>query len=195
MTGCNRQATHVFCPNPHLIFSAGAAPIVRLSRYATAIATRNDAFENRHGSVLGRGAALPLGKSSRPRSGRRGDAGRVVGPAEAAVPPQPCEHLSARRRRRLGDGGFRLRQRGIDRGLDRAVRGPARACEDHPADRDPFASRPCRPRGMDRRALQLPAPYVAGRISAVGLSSEPRHRRTQARRSGCSSAVTAWTRT
>ena len=102
--------------------------------------------------------------------------GVLVGPAEAAVPAQPCEHLSARRRRRLGDGRFRIRQRGIDRGLDRAVRGSAPACENHPADRDPFASRPCRPRRLDRRALQLPAAHVAGRISAVGLSPEPRHR-------------------
>jgi hypothetical protein len=30
-------------------------------------ATPDDAFKNRHGSVLGRGAAIPLGKSSRPR--------------------------------------------------------------------------------------------------------------------------------
>src|SRR6266699_7340863 len=62
-------------------------------------ATRNDAFENRHDPILRRGPALPLGKSSRPRSGGRGDAGRIVGAAEAAVPAQPCEHLSARRRR------------------------------------------------------------------------------------------------
>ena len=161
---------------------------------------RKTATETMHsktdtGSVLGRGAAIPLGKSSRPRSGRRGDAGRVVGPAQAAVPPQPCEHLPARRRRRLDHGGFRLRQRGIDRGLDRAVRGPAGACQNHPADRDPFASRSCRPRRMDRRALQLSALYVAGRIPAVGLSPEPRHRRTHETRSGCSSGVTAWTRT
>src|SRR5258707_6112862 len=34
---------------------------------------------------------------------------------------------------------------------------------------------------MDRRALQLPAAYVAGGISAVGLPSEPRHRRAPKR--------------
>src|ERR1700737_3017533 len=90
-------------PKAASVFSAGAMLIVRLSPYQQ-FATRNDAFKNRHDSVLGRGAAVPLGKSSRPRPGRRGDAWRIVGPAQAAVPPQPCEHLSARRRRRLGDG-------------------------------------------------------------------------------------------
>ena len=59
--------------------------------------------------------------------------------------------------------------------------GPLGACEDHPADRDPFASRSCRPGGMDRRALRLPALHVAGGISAVGLSPEPRHRGTPQR--------------
>ena len=57
--------------------------------------------------------------------------------------------------------------------------GPLSACQDHPADRDAFASRPRRPRRLDRRALQLPALYVAGGISAVGLSPEPRHRGAQ----------------
>src|ERR1700729_3819200 len=74
------------------------------------VATGINGFENRTGSVLRRGAALPLGKSSRPRRGGRGDAGGAVGAAQAAVPAQPCEHLSARRRRRLDHGGFRFRQ-------------------------------------------------------------------------------------
>src|SRR5258708_18773387 len=52
------------------------------------IAIPDDAFKNRHGSVLGRGLALPLGKSSRPGSSRRGDARGSVGPAGAAVPAQ-----------------------------------------------------------------------------------------------------------
>ncbi len=107
--------------------------------------------------------------------------GVLVGPAEAAVPAQSREHLPAGRRRRLGDGRFRIRQRGNHRGLDHAVRGPAAACEDHAADRHPFASRSCRPCRLDRRALRLPAADVAGRISAIGLSPEPRHRRAEKR--------------
>ncbi len=58
----------VFCRNRNC-FSAGAAPIVRLSRYKI-IPTQNDAFKNRHGAVLGRGTAIPLGKPSRPESDR-----------------------------------------------------------------------------------------------------------------------------
>src|ERR1700751_3165453 len=57
--------------------------------------TTHDALKSRIHSVLGRGTWLSVRKSSGPRSGRRGDAGRVVGSPEAAVPAQPCEHLSA----------------------------------------------------------------------------------------------------
>gem|GEM_PF-403088 len=63
---CRPQSPHpLFCRNRNC-FSASAAPIVRLSRYKTS-AISSDAFENRHGSILGRGAAIPLGKSSRPQ--------------------------------------------------------------------------------------------------------------------------------
>src|SRR6202012_1044839 len=65
----------------HHIFSAGAAPPVTLSQ--------SHAFEDREDSLLRRGAALPLGEPSRARSGRGGDARRVVAAAETAVPPQP----------------------------------------------------------------------------------------------------------
>ena len=49
--------------------------------------------------------------------------------------------------------------------------------------------------GWITERFDCPLADVAGRISAIGLSPEPRHRRAQATRSGCSSAVTAWTRT
>src|SRR6188768_830771 len=58
------------------------------------IAKPGHAFKDRNPSILRRGAALPLGKSPRPRSGGRGEAGCVVGPAQAAVPAQPREYLS-----------------------------------------------------------------------------------------------------
>ena len=86
-------------------FSASAAPPLPLSRYAcirkpTRCSPR-------------RGTAIPLGKPP-PATIRssRCDARRALGPPRAAVPAQPREHLSAGRRRRLGDGGSRLRQRG-----------------------------------------------------------------------------------
>ena len=42
--------------------------------------------------------------------------------------------------------------------------------------------------------FNCPLRDVAGRISAIGLSPEPRHRGAARTRSGCSSAATAWTR-
>ena len=161
-------------------FSAGAAPIVRLSRYKN---LRRETMHSKTDTIQSSAEALRYPWENHPGPDQVVEVmpGRIVGPAQAAVPAQPCEHLSARRRRRLGDGGFRIRQRGIDRRLDRAVRRSAGARQDHAADRDPFASRSRRPRRLDRRALRLPALYVAGRISAVGLSPEPRHRRAPQR--------------
>ena len=73
--------------------------------------------------------------------------------------------------------------------------GPLQACEDHAADRDPFASRSRRPRRLDRRALQLSA--ATCRRSNICSRSITRTAapKSAATRSGCSSAVTAWTRT
>src|SRR3979409_2757256 len=100
-----------FAQSPHLFFGWRRASCT--PKPIPPIAKRNDAFQNRHYPVLGRGAALPLGKSSRPGSGRGGEARRIVGPLKTAVPAQPREHLSAGRWRWLDHGGFRIRQRGI----------------------------------------------------------------------------------
>ena len=73
--------------------------------------------------------------------------------------------------------------------------GPLRHVKITPADRDPFASRSRRPRRLDRRALRLPAARcrrsnICNR--SITRTAAPRSGET---RSGCSSAVTAWTRT
>src|SRR5258708_15423098 len=110
--GLASKVPHDFLAPALSTFCAGASPRVPLiDTYA---------FEARHDSVLGRGVALPLGGPPGAGPGRRGDAGRAMAAAEAAVPPQPCEHLLVGRRRRLDRRRLRLRQRGLDCGLDRA---------------------------------------------------------------------------
>ena len=84
-------------PNQQLLFSASAARNVPLSRY--------HAFENH--SVHSSAEALRYPWEAIPAMTRSSRSRRAcLGPAEAAVPAQPCEHLPARRRRRLGHGRF-----------------------------------------------------------------------------------------